>query len=260
MALSREDWDQGAPCEQHEMWWCSSCKPSEVTNELAARKAIQSAPNPLAERGPGWQQELGTQLALWFRSEPPRGFDWRDDPSPWSILLAGFLLQSTTGAQVQPTYRSVIRDYPTPAHLADEDPERLRSRIHHLGLSERAGWIVACARAIVDHHHGEVPSSEADLRSLPGVGPQRAAAVRCFAYGEPEPVVGVTTGRMLRRILGLSETHKDDAVFQRARPMVPKDDPVAFNYALVDIAGELCKPAGPRCAECPAQRWCASRQ
>ena len=203
---------------------------------------------------------LGAALVAWYRSEPSRDFGWRDDPSPWGILVAGFLLQHTNGESVREFYDRVLRRYPSPADLADEDPDRLRSMIRPLGLIHRADHMVRCAQEICDRFDGEVPSEEADLLGLFGVGPQRAAAVRCFGFGLPVVQVSVPTERMLRRLFGTGPPAPTAALRDTALSLMPSGSAVEFNYALIDIAGSICGPAEPKCWECPVSNHCESHK
>jgi A/G-specific adenine glycosylase len=41
-----------------------------------------------------------------------------------------------------------------------------------------------------------------------------------------------------------------------ADAVVPRDRPDAWTHAVMDLGQRLCRPAKPRCAECPAISWC----
>ena len=257
--MDSDSWRSGEPCPRHDQRWCYDCNPARRSQP--ARRYPTLPPTTRvrdgALRGENWQHALGKSLAAWFQAEPPKDFPWRVDPTPWGILVAGFLLQSTTGSQVTEIYSGVIRKFPDPARMSEADPDQLRNMIYRLGLHHRAEQMIACAQSIVDHCHGRVPEAERALLMLPGVGHQRASAVLCFAFSMPEPVIGQTTGRMLRRIIGLDDSAQHNEVRALATPMVPGFHPVEFSYALVDLAGEICRPVDPLCGDCPARPWCA---
>ena len=89
----------------------------------------------------------------------------------------------TPVARVEPVWREWLARWPTPADLAAEAPGEAVRAWGRLGYPRRALRLHEAARAIVERHGGEVPSTEEALRALPGIGAYTAAAVACFAFG-----------------------------------------------------------------------------
>jgi A/G-specific adenine glycosylase len=92
------------------------------------------------------------------------------------------------------------------------------------------------------------------------VGQYIAKAVRCFAFGIPEPLVDGVSGRVLRRLFGVEEVGepaRDRRVWELARAMVGRSTAKYVNWALLDLASDVCKPKRPRCWQCPVARDCA---
>ena len=74
-----------------------------------------------------------------------------------------------------------------------------------LGYYARARNLLACARAVVAEHGGVFPRTEAELRTLPGLGAYTAAAVAAIAFGERAVVVDANVERVVARLFAIAE-------------------------------------------------------
>lgn len=184
-----------------------------------------------------------------------RSFPWRETASPFHVLVAEVLLQRTPSWKVLPVWTRLVTRYATPARLSRAHVATLERMITPLGLIKRAVSLRAMARAIVEDHHGEVPSRPSSLLALPGVGPYVAAAVRCLAFGQADPMLDGVTSRVVKRYFDLAGPADDPDVHARQLLVaaVPKEPRQArlFNLALLDLAATICKPVSPRCTTCP---------
>ena len=111
------------------------------------------------------------------------------------------MAQQTPLSRVEPAWREWLARWPTPAALAADVPGEAVRAWGRLGYPRRALRLHAAAVAMVERHDGRVPQTVAALRALPGVGEYTAAAVACFAYGIPQPVVDTNVRRVLARLL-----------------------------------------------------------
>lgn len=203
---------------------------------------------------------LRRRLFRWHRSHR-RQFPWRKNRTLYRVLIAELFLQRTQAKQVVPVFRSFVRRFSTPAHLARANLRLLLRMVKGLGLAGRVPRLREMGREIVRVHEGRVPTRREDLLALPGVGPYVAAAVLCFAVGRDEPIVDANVVRVLRRVYGLqtnrSRPHTDNMFWDLARRLLPKGRAADFNYAILDLAALVCLPRKPRCAECPVMVSCA---
>ena len=102
-----------------------------------------------------------------------------------------------------------------------------------------------------------VPSTVEDLETLPGVGPYTARAVAAIAFRVPVGAVDTNVRRVLGRVAaGGPEAFTPGELQALADAVVPSDRPDAWTHALMDLGARLCRPAKPRCADCPAIAWC----
>ena len=134
------------------------------------------------------------------------------------------------------------------------------SGLDPLGLVSRADLLVDAAKAILDRHGGEVPRDINEIESLPGMGRYSARAVHCLAHGGAVPMIDESSGRLLRRLLGLSGTgpaYTDRKLLERTEALVPHETSRAFNLGLLDIAAAYCHVGSPDCVQCPLRGLCS---
>lgn len=206
--------------------------------------------------------ELAATVVGWYRRNG-RDFPWRGTRDPYEVLVAEVLLQQTISTKVKRIYPEFLQRYPRVGDLADAAPEEVADLIEPLGLVGRAERLVAAATEVTERYAGEVPDSYDELRSLPGVGDYTACAVLCFAFGHGRALVDGVSGRVFRRVLGVSRTGypgDDEELKETVATLTPPSAPVAFAHGVLDVAALWCRPKKPRCEECPLRPSCAYAQ
>jgi A/G-specific adenine glycosylase len=172
------------------------------------------------------------------------------------------MAQQTPVARVEPVWRIWLDRWPTPAALAAESPGEAVRAWGRLGYPRRALRLHHAAADIVERFGGEVPASSADLLTLPGVGEYTAAAVACFAFGEPTVVIDTNIRRVLARtILGHAfpapTVTAAERTLARAAQPARRADAVTWNVAAMELGALVCSARVPRCDGCPVSRQCA---
>ncbi|MDN5755590.1 MAG: A/G-specific adenine glycosylase [Micrococcaceae bacterium] len=209
---------------------------------------------------------LHHDITGWFATEG-RNLPWRSPQcGAWGIMVSEFMLQQTPVARVLPVWEEWMRRWPEPAALAAEPAGEAVRAWGRLGYPRRALRLSEAARRIVEEHEGEVPSSPADLLALPGVGSYTAAAIACFAFGQPETVVDTNIRRVHARLVSgkaLAEPSPTAAEARLAGDLMPAtgddggDLACAWNAAVMELGALICTARSPRCAECPVSASCA---
>ena len=169
------------------------------------------------------------------------------------------MLQQTQAERVVPHYQRFVAAYPTPGRCAAAGPGEVVRQWSGLGYNRRALNLQRAAAAIVDQHGGAVPSGDAALRALPGVGAYTARAVRAQAYGEDVAAVDTNCVRVLARCVAGSPLTVLQATTLADR-LVPAGQTWAFTQSLFDLGATVCVARTPRCAECPVGRLCLWRR
>jgi len=205
---------------------------------------------------------LHTRLLDWY-AMASRPLPWRrPEASPWEVFLSEVMSQQTPVARVEPIWRQWVERWPTPAALAAASPGDVVRAWARLGYPRRALRLHEAATAMVDRHGGEVPGSVEELLALPGVGDYTAAAVACFAFGLPAPVIDTNVRRVLVRTLD-GEAQAAPSLNRVERELalaaMPPETDVAnvWNVATMELGALVCTARSPRCGECPVADLCA---
>ncbi|MEM2677555.1 MAG: hypothetical protein QXU62_02835 [Thermofilaceae archaeon] len=204
------------------------------------------------------ERRIVERLMDWH-SKNARKFPWRETRDPFKILIAEILLQRTRAEQVEPIYRKFVEKYPSPSALRGAPLDEVEALIRPLGLAKRGKMLKELAEQLVVRYGGRVPSGEADLMRLKGVGYYAANAVRCLAFGEDVAVVDWNVARFARRVWGYGAKrapHTDRNLMAFMTSLVPKGRGREFNLALLDFTALVCKPRDPDCAVCPIRELC----
>jgi len=205
---------------------------------------------------------LRKQLLRWGSSHR-RSYPWREDPTPYRVLIAEICLRKTGAKLATPVFLSIVRDYPAPSDLAHASREDLVSRFERIGLASRGRQLIEIAKRLILLHGGRVPSTYDDLISLPGVGRYIANAVLCFAYKQSVPIVDQSIIRLLSRFYGIQQPEMSSSseagrtCWHIVERLLPRTNSDRFNYALLDLAAGFCRPHKPHCTECALNARCA---
>jgi A/G-specific adenine glycosylase len=201
----------------------------------------------------------------WY-GEQARDLPWRrPGASPWAVLVSEFMLQQTPVARVLPVYAAWLDRWPAPALLAACAPGEAVREWGRLGYPRRALRLHATAQVLTERHAGQVPSSVAELRELPGVGSYTAAAVASFAFGQRHAVLDTNVRRVLAR-LARGEQYPPRATSAAevalAESLLPAADRQAarWSVAIMELGALVCTATRPRCAACPVATACRWRR
>jgi A/G-specific adenine glycosylase len=118
------------------------------------------------------------------------------------------------------------------------------------------------ARRLEQDFGGGVPVERGALLSLPGVSDYVAGATRCFAWNLPEALIDTNTVRVAGRLFGLEvrDSSRRNRLFRSLlEALVDREEPRAYNYALLDLADRICmKRRPPQHGECPLLPFCVT--
>ncbi|AFH39839.1 A/G-specific adenine glycosylase MutY [Thermus thermophilus] len=197
-----------------------------------------------------WQEAL----LAWYRQNA-RPLPWRGERDPYRILVAEVLLQQTRVEQAIPYYRRFLERFPTLKALREASLEEVLRVWQGAGYYRRAENLHRLAQKVE-----ELPSSFAELKGLPGLGPYTAAAVASIAFGERVAVVDGNVRRVLSRFFA-RESPKEKELFTLAQGLLPVDvDPGVWNQALMELGATVCLPKRPRCGTCPLGAFCRGKE
>jgi endonuclease-3 len=152
----------------------------------------------------------------------------------------------------------VFARYPTPAALAAADRAELEELIRPTGFfRNKTTSLLGMAQALVERFDGEVPSSLADLTTIPGVGRKTGNVIRSVAFGLPGLPVDTHVGRLSRR-LALTAHTDPVKVEHELNAMLPAAERGAFSLRMILHGRAVCLARKPRCEACLLADYCPS--
>ena len=236
------------------------CSVIPRTMTVAAKTAVrQRGKRPAAISFP-----QSTALLAWY-DRHRRKLPWRVAPGgradPYRVWLSEIMLQQTTVAAVAPYYVRFLARWSDVEALAAAPIEEVLKAWAGLGYYARARNLHACARAVVEHHGGEFPQTEAALRALPGIGAYTAAAIAAIAFDAPASPVDGNIERVIARLFAVAEPLPDAKPELRrlARELTPQRRAGDFAQAMMDLGATICTPKKPACVFCPWNDSCIGR-
>lgn len=179
--------------------------------------------------------------------------------TPWQLLIAVMLSAQCTDARVNIVTKDLFVKYDTLEKFANADLEELEQDIHSTGFyHNKAKNIIACAKALIEKHQGEVPRSLEDLTALAGVGRKTANVIRGNIYHDPSIVVDTHVKRISKR-LGFTQNDDPVKVEQDLMEVLPKDHWILYNIQIITFGRSICSARNPKCAECFLSDICTSK-
>ncbi len=179
--------------------------------------------------------------------------------SPLQLLIATILSAQCTDARVNMVTPKLFERFPTSFSLADADPKELESIIRSTGFyKNKAKNIIACCKALVKHHKGEVPKTMKELVVLAGVGRKTANVVLGNSFGIPGLPVDTHVGRLSYR-LGLSKSKDPVKIELDLHKLVKQEDWTIFGLRIIDHGRKICASRKPKCADCALADICPQK-
>jgi A/G-specific adenine glycosylase len=203
-------------------------------------------------------------LLAWY-DRHRRMLPWRATPGetvdPYRVWLSEIMLQQTTVKAVAPYFLRFTARWPNVEALAAALLDDVLRAWAGLGYYARARNLHACARAVVERHCGQFPSSETELSALPGIGRYTAAAIAAIAFDANAVPVDGNVERVVARLYAVDKAlpaGKPD-IQRLAQRLASQDRSGDFAQGLMDLGATICTPKKPACVLCPWIDACAAR-
>ncbi len=180
---------------------------------------------------------------------------------PFRLLAATILSAQCTDVMVNKVTPALFAAYPDAPAMARADQEKLEALIRPTGFyRNKAASLIACSRAIVEQHGGEVPRTMEELTALRGVARKTANVVLGNAFGKNIGVVVDTHVKRLSGRLGFSSQSSPEKIEQDLMPLFPRKDWTLLSHLLIDHGRAVCPSRKPKCGQCTLADICPSAE
>lgn len=186
------------------------------------------------------EREFQAFVLDWYEKSGRHDLPWRQTHDPYQVLVSELMLQQTQVARVIPKYQAFVERFPTVYELAAASLGDVLRLWQGLGYNRRAKFLHQCAQVVVGGYNGVFPTTEAQLRQLPGIGPYTASAVCAFAYNQPVELIETNVRQvMIHHFFKCKDEVTDAQIMDKVRRTLPADRPRDWYAALMDYGSHL---------------------
>ena len=195
-----------------------------------------------------------------LRARYPQTVPALDHHNAWELLVATVLAAQCTDARVNMVTPNLFARWAGPAQLAHASQEDLEEVVHSTGFfRNKAKNLIGAAKRVMDVYGGEVPSTLAELITLPGVARKTANIVLSNSFGVHEGIAVDTHVARLSYRLGLTDSDDPVKIERDLMPLFPREQWGEINHMLVYFGREVCPARKPKCPQCELSDICPKR-
>jgi len=208
-------------------------------------------------------QNIPKNILHWYDNNK-RVLPWRKQVSKkqtqYFTLVSEFMLQQTQVKTVIPYFNNFVNKIPNLKKLSIVSEPKLMKCWEGLGYYSRARNLKKTAKKVISEFNGDLPSTIAELKTLPGIGDYTSRAIMAIAFNKPIIPLDGNVERVLKRIFYLrneNEISKDNIINKKS--FFGKSNRSSdYAQAIMEIGALICKPTNPSCFECPISKNCKS--
>ncbi|MES2048637.1 MAG: A/G-specific adenine glycosylase [Pseudomonadota bacterium] len=205
---------------------------------------------------------FSADVIQWQKQHGRHALPWQQTTDAYQVWLSEIMLQQTQVSAVIPYYQRFLQSFPTVFALAAAPSEQVMGHWSGLGYYTRARNLHACAKRIVEQYDGRFPADPILLEQLPGIGRSTAAAISAFSYGTIAAILDGNVKRVFARVFGIhgypGAKPVEDAMWLRARALLPENEIASYTQGLMDLGATLCTRSSPACQRCPLLMRCVA--
>jgi A/G-specific adenine glycosylase len=190
---------------------------------------------------------------------------WRESPTPYHVLVSELMLQQTQVPRVIAKFITFTQRFPDMTTLAKAPLSDVLAEWSGLGYNRRAMYLWQSARQVVQNYHGQLPSSQQELITLPGIGPNTAGAILAYAYNQPTVFVETNIRTvMIHHFFHQADKVTDKQIADLVTQTLDTQNPREWYWALMDYGSHLKTTAGTKLDKVhgyrPQSRFAGSRR
>jgi endonuclease-3 len=179
-----------------------------------------------------------------------------DYDNAFRLLVVTVLSAQTTDENVNKVAPVLFERYPTPADLAEANPEEVERIVYSTGFfRQKTKSIIRLAQGVEEMFGGEVPADLDELVKLPGVGRKTASVVLAEVWDVPAIAVDTHVRRVTRR-LGLTAESDPVKIEKDLKALFPAETWSGISMRIIQFGREICDARKPRCGDCELFSLC----
>jgi endonuclease-3 len=177
--------------------------------------------------------------------------------TPFQFLVCIILSAQTTDKQVNKITGKLFHRYPDSLLMSRArlfEIERLIKSVNF--YHNKAKHIIGMAKRIEEVYEGQVPDSEKDMMSLPGVGKKTANVFLNDLYKKNEGIAVDTHVARVAQRMGLTENTNPDKISRDLEALYPKEMWYKVNSTFVLYGRYVCKARMTK-SDCILKEYCS---
>ncbi len=180
---------------------------------------------------------------IWnYYKENARSMPWRENFSPYNIVVSEIMLQQTQASRVAPKFESFIKKFPDFTSLTKAPLSRVLKEWQGLGYNRRAVSLQKIAKVVEDIYTGRLPKNYEKLADLPGIGPNTAGSILAFAFNIPVVFIETNIRSVFIHFFFKDKRDvRDKDLLVLIEKTLDKNNPREWYYALMDYGSFLKK-------------------
>ena len=186
---------------------------------------------------------------------PESELDYIDE---YQLIVAVILSAQCTDARVNKVTPALFEAFPTLAALAEATPEQVFPFIRSVSYpNNKSKHLVGMAQQVMTGFGGQIPQTQKDLVTLPGVGRKTAQVVSSVAFDDDDALpVDTHVFRVANRI-GLVEDADTPLKVERGlKAIMPRGSWGEAHHLLILHGRYTCLARKPKCASCAVASVC----
>ncbi len=169
-----------------------------------------------------------------------RPMPWRDEITPYRVVISEIMLQQTRVPRVLKKFDEFIRVFPDFTTLAQASLEDVLRVWQGLGYNRRAHYLLRIARKVVHEWGGVVPDDPAVLQTLPGIGAATAGSIVVFTYNRPVVFIETNVRRVcIHHFFPVRTKVSDREIYPVVTQILDQSRPREWYYSIMDYGTYL---------------------
>lgn len=177
-----------------------------------------------------------------YYRENRRSFEWRENISPYNVLVSEVMLQQTQTERVAQKFPQWLDLFPDFETLAQAQTRDVIAAWAGLGYNRRALALHACAQRVMQEFNGVLPNDPEILVAFKGIGPNTAGSICAFAFNKPTIFIETNIRAVyIYHFFRDREKVHDKELLPIIQATVDRVSPRDWYYALMDYGVKLKK-------------------